>query len=74
MSTIETLFQVIAVTNVGRVDVTPAAQDPETGDFVREIRVMGKTGNGQNMPAVLVLRINGEAAEDVTLRAPEQMF
>ena len=74
MSTIETLSQIIAVTGVGRVDVTPAVLDEETGDYVREVRVLGKTVGGQNMPSILVLRISAEALEDVALKAPEQAF
>ena len=66
---ITTLSQTIEVTGVEDVVVTDAEIDPETGDHVREIRILG----ADQVP-VFILRIAADDREKINVTAPEQQF
>jgi hypothetical protein len=66
---ITTLSQTIEVTDVQDVVVTDAETDTETGDFVREIRILG----ADQVP-IFTLRIAADDREKINVTAPEQQF
>jgi hypothetical protein len=66
---ITTLSQKIEVTGVEDVVVTDAETDTDTGDYVREIRVLG----ADQVP-VFTLRIAADDREKINVTAPEQQF
>ena len=66
---ITTLSQTIEVAGVEDVVVTDAEIDTETGDHVREIRILG----ADQVP-VFILRIAADDREKINVTAPEQQF
>ena len=86
--TINVTFQGIEVTDVGDVVVTPTVQDPDVGDYVRDIRIFGRvvdtgevgspeeqsTTGGTMGPLILQLRIRALTREVIDLSAPAQSF
>lgn len=73
-STIATIAQTIAVSEVEDVIVTPAVLDPDTGDYVREIRVSGQPVTNGNPVPVFTLRLTASAKASLDVVAPEQPF
>jgi hypothetical protein len=67
--TITTLSQKIEVTDVEDVIVTDAETDTETGDYVREIRIIGT-----DQVPIFTLRIAADDREKINVTAPEQQF
>lgn len=72
-SAINTVAQTIEVTDVVDIEVTTAELDPDTGDYVREIRILGEP-NGANGLPVFVLRMTSPVRENINVTAPEQQF
>ena len=64
-----TTYQTLLVDGVEDIVLTDAVIDPNSGDFVREIRVLG-TGE---IP-VLVLRVMADEKAKINLTAPVQDF
>lgn len=67
--TVTTLNQTVLITGVEDVVVTDAEVETETGDFVREIRIIG----AGNLP-VFTLRIAADNRDKINVTAPEQAF
>lgn len=67
--TVTTLNQTVSITGVEDVVVTDAQLDEDTGDFVREIRIIG----ADEVP-VFIVRIAADDREKINVTAPEQQF
>ena len=67
--TVTTLNQTVSITGVEDVVVTDAQLDGGTGDFVREIRIIGAA----EVP-VFIVRIAANNREKINVTAPEQQF
>lgn len=67
--TVTTLNQTVLITDVEDVVVTDAEVDQETGDHVREIRILGPA----NVP-VFTLRVASDDRAKINVTAPEQEF
>lgn len=67
--TIATLNQTISISGVEDVVVTDAQLDGDTGDFVREIRIIG----ADEVP-VFIVRIASNNRDKINVTAPEQQF
>lgn len=67
---ITTKAQTVEVSGVTKIVVSNRAEDPNDGDQVREIRVIG---DDEENP-VFILRVKGEDAEAIKVTAPEQDF
>jgi hypothetical protein len=74
-SELKALFQAMRLTKVRKVVVTTAeaAAGDETGS-VREIRVFGEPVNGDNPTPLFTLRLVGDTADLIAIKAPEQAF
>jgi hypothetical protein len=65
----------VEVNNVGDVVVTEAQQDPDTGDWIREIRIFGEEESvGAVRPHLLTIRVKGETEAAIKMDAPAQVF
>lgn len=70
---ITTLKQTIAITDVEDVIVTPAILDEDSGDYVREVRIL-VAGPGETTPEIFVLRISADTRPKLDITAPVQEF
>lgn len=67
--TITTLYQTILVSDVEDVVVTDAELDTNTGEHIREIRIIG----ADEIP-VFILRLAADDRQKINVTAPEQEF
>lgn len=70
---ITTLAHTVLVDDVENVIVSAAAVDPATGNFMREIRVIGKDSNNVEV-VTYSLWLSASAAEKINVTAPEHDF
>jgi hypothetical protein len=68
MTTIETIGQKIELAGVGDIVVTPVEQDPDVGDFVREIRFYETTA-GAGLE-IFVLRLRSANRDTLQITSP----
>lgn len=74
-SIISTLAQTVGVDGVGDIVVTTIEQDPDSGDYVREIRIFGlPTVAGANKPLVLTLRLRDSDRAAIAITVPSSDF
>ena len=68
--------QVIEVTDVENVVVTEIAQDPETGNYVREIRIFTASGaSGETQQQQVVgLRLSNAVRNKIRIVVPQYEF
>jgi hypothetical protein len=65
----------VEVNDVGQVVVTDPEQDPDTGDWAREIRIFGEEEAGTSTRKhLLTIRLHGESRVWIELGAPAQQF
>jgi len=73
-SAINVLSQVIEVDNVRDIVVTDIATDPDTGLYVRVLRVKGEPDTGAGAPVVFELRLLSGDREALNISVPELEF
>jgi len=78
-ATITLTQQLLEITEVDDVVVTDIVQDPTAGDYVRDIRIFGKTPNldvtsNATRPMLVQLRIRSATRDALELSAPVQSF
>jgi hypothetical protein len=85
--TMSVTFQGIEITDVGDVIVTPTVQDPDAGDYVRDVRIFGRliatgeVGSPEEQalgtttgPLLLQVRIRALTRESLDFTAPAQNY
>jgi hypothetical protein len=75
MAEIRTTQLNLEIADVGDVVVTTTEQDPELGDYVRDIRIFGVPAtSGGSAPLLVQLRIRSASRANLDLSAPAQEF
>lgn len=74
-ATIVTQAQTVQIDGVYNVMVTPSVQDPDAGDYVREIRIFGTPpAVGVTPPLVMTLRIRDADLANIAITVPSSEF
>jgi hypothetical protein len=71
---IRVISQTLGVDQVARVETTTPEQDPDSGLYIREVRVYQQTVVSGVATLVLTVRISGPTAEGVRLTTPELTY
>jgi hypothetical protein len=72
---IETISQKIELTGVGDIIVTPVQQDPDLGDYVREIRFFNAPAEtGTAALEIFVLRLRSSDPATLAISSPATDF
>jgi hypothetical protein len=75
MADIRISSQSVEVTDVADVVVTTIEQDPDAGDYVRDIRIFGAAvSEGGSQPLLLQVRIRASARDPLQIISPQSEF
>jgi hypothetical protein len=75
MMAISITQQNIEIAGVGDVVVTTIEQDPDAGDYVRDIRVFGQPASeGGSAPLLIQLRIRSVSRDALQIISPQSEF
>jgi hypothetical protein len=59
---------------VGKVLVTPIVQDPNLGDYVRELRIMSLPAGGAEPELLLSVRLHALTVKQLEIQTPASTF
>jgi hypothetical protein len=73
--TITTLAQTVQLDDIGDIVVTTTEQDPDVGDYVREMRIFGEPlTEGGTAPLIYTLRLRATMRQKLDITAPASNF
>jgi hypothetical protein len=61
-------------TDIAEVVVTTVQQDPDVGDYVRDIRIFGSAFIGDEKVMIAQIKLRAVDADKIDLIAPQQRF
>ena len=73
VSNVSVLTQAVIVDQITAVVITDIVQDPDTAEFVREIRAYAGLGS-TDAPPTFVLRLTSTVQNNIELTAPAVQF
>jgi len=74
VSNVSVLTQAVIVDSVMQTVITDIVQDPDTAEFVREIRVYAGVGSTTDQPPTFTLRLTSTVQANIELTAPAVQF